>query len=79
MNYVVSVRTSAKPVLQSADNTNMWRLCGNVLRPAPAVLGRAGRLTKLGPFEKLHRPQYGTRNHWAEYLMETGELAVYVF
>src|SRR5262249_48632018 len=60
MSYAVSVRTSAKPVLQSADNTNMWRLCGNVPRPAPAVLRRAGRLPKLGPFEKLHRTQYRT-------------------
>jgi hypothetical protein len=57
MSFAVSVRTSVKPVLQSADNTNMWRLCGNVPRPAPAVLRRAGRLPKLDPFEKLHRTQ----------------------
>ena len=99
----MSVRTSVKPVLQSADNTNMSRLCGNVPRPAPAVLRRAGRLPKLGPFEKLHRTgiwnalneeknclqasfQRDTlkairsiRNHWPEYLMEAGGLAVYMF
>jgi hypothetical protein len=45
----------AKPVLQSAENTNMSRRCGNLRRPAPAVLRHAGRLLKLGPFERPHR------------------------
>src|SRR5262245_37600983 len=55
MSSALFVQISAKPVLQSAENTNMSRRCGNLRRPAPAVLRHAGRLLKLGPFERPHR------------------------
>jgi hypothetical protein len=55
MNFVLYARISAKPAPQSAENTNIRRLCGKVPRPASAVLRRAGRLPKLGPFETPHR------------------------
>jgi hypothetical protein len=55
MSFALFVQISAKPVLQSAENTNIRRLCGKVRRPAPAVLRHAGRLLKPGPFERPHR------------------------
>jgi len=55
MNFVLSARTSATPVLQNAENTNISKRCGNVPRRAPAVLRHAGTLLKLGPFERPHR------------------------
>jgi len=55
MNFVLSAQISATPVLQNAENTSKSKLCGNVPRPAPAVLRHAERLLKLGPLERPHR------------------------
>jgi hypothetical protein len=57
MSSAVFVRISAKPVLQSAVNTNIWRQCVDVPRPAPVVLQLAVRSLKLGLFGRQHRTQ----------------------
>jgi hypothetical protein len=103
MSFALFVRTSAKPVRQSAGNTSITRQCGDVPRPAPVAPQPAVRSLKLGRFGRPHRTQIKERfdqrnpapnrplerdalkatdsiqNHWPEYLMEAGELAVYMF
>jgi hypothetical protein len=56
-SFAVFVRIFAKPALQSAGSTNMWRQCVDVRKPARAVLLCAVRSLKAGPFGRLHRTQ----------------------
>lgn len=38
ISFAMFVRIFAKPVLQSAGNTNMWRQCGDAPKPALVAL-----------------------------------------
>jgi hypothetical protein len=56
-SFAVFVRIFAKPALQSAVSTNMWRQWVDVRKPARVVPLCAVRSLKAGPFGRLHRTQ----------------------